>query len=73
MFESDGMNKRTVRCVLIAHEGCASFDLCLEDSIPELLRFDRLLRAAFLLVFLEKSLELISPDFVEARCFVGAE
>lgn len=63
----------TISGVLVKHERTTGLDLGLQDSVPELLSLDSLPCTTFALVLLVEGLELLAPDLMETRCFVGAE
>merc|ERR1719234_737974 len=61
----------SVARVLVEHVGGSSFNLRLNNGVPQLLCFDGLLRPALLLIPGVKLFKLVSPDLVQARAFVG--
>merc|ERR1719180_715716 len=61
----------SVASVLVEHVRSSSFNLRLNDGIPQLLCFDGLLGSPLLLVPNVELLKLISPDLVQARAFMG--
>ena len=65
--------KLTIGRVLVQHEWPTSLDLSLNDSVPQLLRFDGLPGSALLFVLLEELFKLLTPVFMQARSLVRAE
>merc|ERR1719234_1894906 len=61
----------SVARVLVEHVRSSGFNLRLNNGVPQLLCFDGLLGPPLLLIPGVKLLELISPDLVQARAFMG--
>ena len=59
--------------VLVQHVGGSSFDLRIDDSLPELLRLDGLSSFALGLVLGVEFLESFAVAFIKSLGFVGTE
>ena len=73
IFRMKTIDRLTISSILVKHEGSTSLNLGFENSIPELLGIDGLATATLTLIFLVELLKLITPDLVEARCFIRTE
>ena len=63
----------TVAGVLVQHEWSSGLNLSGQDGVPQFLSLDGFAGTTFPLILLVEFFEFLSPDFMEARGFVGTE